>query len=189
MHQHYKIFKPYGYVSQFKIEPNRKSLKRLGELYDFPLGIMAVGRLDADSEGLLFLTTDGKLSNTINSEKVEKEYYVQVDGVITQEAIEQMKEGVAIAINGEKHQTKPCKAFIIEQTPVLPKRAKPIRDKRHGPTSWFSITLREGKFRQVRKMTAVVGFPTLRLVRIRIGDQTIKGMGAGDVVGLVRLVR
>ncbi|WP_196896009.1 pseudouridine synthase [Aureivirga marina] len=178
-HKHFKIFKPYGFLSQFKYELKRKK-KLLGELHDFPEGTMAIGRLDEDSEGLLLLTTDGKISNDIRSKKVEKEYYVQVDGIITEEAILQLCEGVEITVNKEKYKTKPCKASKIE-IPILPKRAKKIRDERHGPTSWASITVSEGKFRQVRKMTSVVGFPTLRLVRVRIGDITIEGLDAGSV--------
>lgn len=130
---------------------------------------MAVGRLDEDSEGLLILTTDGMVSFNIRQKTVEKEYYVQVDGVVTQEAIDVMCNGVEIGFDGKRYITKPCKAKIIS-TPNFEPRAKPIRDDRHGPTSWVSIIITEGKFRQVRKMTAAVNFPTLRLVRIRIGD-------------------
>ncbi len=178
-HRHFKVFKPYGYLSQFKYELKRKK-KLLGEFYDFPEGIMAIGRLDEDSEGLLLLTTDGKTSHAVRSKKVEKEYYVQLDGIITEEAIQQLCEGVEITVEKEKYRTRPCKSFKID-TPTLPKRAKKIRDERHGPTSWASITVSEGKFRQVRKMTSIVGFPTLRLVRVRVGDFTIEGMDAGSV--------
>jgi 23S rRNA pseudouridine2457 synthase len=104
-HQHFIINKPYGYLSQFKYELKRNK-KLLGELYDFPEGIMAIGRLDEDSEGLLLLTTDGMMSEIIRSKKVEKEYYVQVDGIITQEAINKLKEGVEIGFNGKKYTTK-----------------------------------------------------------------------------------
>lgn len=180
-HQHFKLFKPWGYISQFKIDPNKKSKKRLGELYPFPEGTMSIGRLDADSEGLLLLTTNGKVSYHITSSKVEKEYHVQVDGLITPEAIEQLKNGVEITVKGEAYMTKPCQAEQLIEIPNFPKRAKKIRDERHGPTSWVKIILREGKFRQVRKMTAVVGFPTLRLVRVRIANETIHGLEAGEV--------
>ena len=110
----------------------------------------------------------------------EKEYYVQVDGLITTKAIDELRNGVGISVHGTPYITKPCKAKIIEK-PNLPQRGKKIRDERHGPTSWVSITLREGKFRQVRKMTAKVGFPTLRLVRYRVGSHTIEDMENGDV--------
>lgn len=181
MHRHFALFKPYGYISQFKKDPNKKSRKTLGELYDFPELTMSIGRLDADSEGLLLLTTDGKESYRITSTGVEKEYYVQVDGQITQDAIEQLKQGVQISVEGTKYMTKTCRARLLDNPPILPERAKKIRDERHGPTSWISITLTEGKYRQVRKMTAVIGFPTLRLVRYRIANNTIDGMKAGEV--------
>jgi len=170
-HHHFILHKPYGYLSQFVVNGKKKKKhKLLGDLYDFPEGTMAIGRLDRDSEGLLFLTTDGKVSFDILSNKYEKEYYVQVDGVITNEAIKQLQKGVEIGFEGKKYTTKPCKASIIETPVNLPIENRKIRDERHGPTSWASITVAEGKFRQVRKMTAAVGFPTLRLIRVRIGD-------------------
>ena len=181
MHRHFILHKPYGYLSQFIYELKRNK-KLLGELYDFPKGTMAIGRLDEDSEGLLLLTTDGKTSEMICSKKVEKEYYVQVDGLITQEAVEQLKQGVEIGFKGTKYITKPCKAFIVNSIPSFGERGKKIRDERHGPTSWISITVNEGKFRQVRKMTAAVGFPTLRLVRVRVGAILLNDLKAGEVL-------
>lgn len=180
-HSHFIIHKPYGYLSQFIYELKRKK-KLLGELHDFPKGTMAIGRLDEDSEGLLLLTTDGMMSEIIRRKKVDKEYYVQVDGIIHQEAIEQLQKGVEIGFNGTKYITKPCKAFLINEIPAFGTRGKKIRDERHGPTSWASITVNEGKFRQVRKMTAAVGFPTLRLVRVRIGDVHLNDLQAGEVI-------
>ena len=167
-HQHFIINKPWGMISQF-INPAKRKKKLLGDLYNFPQGTMAIGRLDVPSEGLLLLTTDGKVSAEIRSNKFEKEYYVQVDGIITQKEIEQLKNGVEIGFSGKKYTTKPGKAFIIDD-PKFPVRSQKIRDERHGPTSWVSIVIKEGKFRQVRKMTAAVGFPTLRLIRVRIGE-------------------
>ncbi len=182
-HRHYIIYKPYGYLSQFQSNSRQQKKKRfLGELYNFPEGIMAIGRLDEKSEGLLLLTTDGKTSDFINSKKVEKEYYAQVDGDISANAIEALKAGVEIGFDGKKYQTKPCKAFKLDTIPNLPKHTQKIRDDRHGPISWVSITLKEGKFRQVRKMTSAVGFPTLRLVRVRVGDIHLKTMQIGDVI-------
>lgn len=178
-HKHFIIHKPYGYLSQFVCELKKKKL--LGELYDFPEGTMAIGRLDEDSEGLLFLTTDGKLSETIRSRKIEKEYYAQIDGLIEDEAIEKLKQGVEIGIRNVKYQTKPCTAFRLHPVLVFHERVRRIRDDRHGPTSWVSITLTEGKERQVRKMTAAVGFPTLRLIRIRIGDIFLNDLKPGEV--------
>lgn len=182
-HQHFKIFKPYGFLSQFLPE-TRKKKHLLGELFSFPDKIMAIGRLDHDSEGLLLLSTDGMMSYKVRSKGIEKEYYVQVDGAITATAMSLLQNGVDIGVNGTKYLTLPCKAFKLDGEPQLPARGRKIRDPRHGPTSWISITLFEGKNRQIRKMTAAVGFATLRLVRVRIGDIHIDSMIAGDVVTL-----
>ena len=179
-HQHFILHKPYGYLSQFINNQTKRKKKMLGELYDFPEGTMAIGRLDVNSEGLLLLTTDGKISEYIRSKKVEKEYYVQVDGIISQNEIEQLKKGVEIGFEGKKYTTKPCEASLINP-PDFPNRTQKIRDERHGPTSWISITINEGKFRQVRKMTAAVGFPTLRLIRVRIGNIGLNNMIPGEV--------
>lgn len=182
MYRYFKLYKPHGYLSQFITnQKTRKNKKLLGELYTFPEGTMSVGRLDEDSEGLLLLTTNGKASAEITGNKVEKEYYVQVDGIIDKAAINRLQKGVEIGIHGKKYLTTPCKANILSAPPLFPKRAKKIRDERHGPTSWISVTLTEGKFRQVKKMTAAVGFPTLRLVRVRIGNEELEGLDAGEV--------
>lgn len=180
-HQHFVLFKPDGYLSQFVInEPRGHRKKLLGELYDFPEGIMPVGRLDEASEGLLLLTTNGKLSHHINSSDIEKEYYAQVDGVITDKAIAELTGGLDLSDEGTPYISQKCKARKIP-VPQLPNRQKRIRGDHHGPTSWISITLTEGKNRQVRKMTATVGFPTLRLIRVRIGNLKIKNMQPGEV--------
>lgn len=163
---HYLIHKPCGIMSQFVGE---KKKVFLGTLYDFPEGTMAIGRLDEESEGLLLLTTDGQFSELVRSKKVEKEYYVMVDGMITDEAISKLQQGVEIGIRNVKYTTLPCKVSKLDPPPDFPPRSKRIRDDRHGPTSWISVTLSEGKYRQIRKMTAAAGFPTLRLVRVRIG--------------------
>ena len=166
-------------ISQF-VNPAKRKKKLLGDLYDFPEGTMAIGRLDVPSEGLLLLTTDGKVSAEIRSHKYEKEYYVQVDGIITQKEVEQLRKGVEIGFNGKKYTTKPGKAFLIND-PKFPLRSQKIRDERHGPTSWVSIIITEGKFRQVRKMTAAVGFPTLRLIRVRIGEIKLDNLEVSEV--------
>lgn len=181
-HRHFIIHKPLGYLSQFiNNQSKRKNKKLLGELHDFPEGIMAIGRLDEDSEGLLLLTTDGKVSEQVRSKTVEKEYYIQVDGIITQKAIDQLKTGIEISIRGKKYKTLACQAASLDFIPDLPARTKKIRDPRHGPTSWLSITITEGKFRQVRKMSAAVGFPTLRLIRVRIGALQLGSLLSGVV--------
>ncbi len=181
VHRHFIIHKPIGVLSQF-INNKKRKKKLLGDLFPFPEKTMAIGRLDVDSEGLLLLTTDGKTSFFITSNKVEKEYYVQVDGLITPDAVQQLQSGVEISINKKKYQTKPCHAFAITKAPNFAPRTKKIRDDRHGPTSWVSITLREGKYRQVRKMTAAVGFPTLRLMRVRIDHIELKNLAPGEVI-------
>ena len=181
IHKHFKLFKPYGYLSQFKTNAKHETNKKfLGELFNFPENTMAIGRLDKDSEGLLLLTTDGKLSYDITSSKTDKEYYVQVDGNITTNALEQLKQGVHISYKSEFYNTKPCKAHKLVNHPNFPERLKKIRDERHGVTSWISLTINEGKFRQVRKMTAAVGFPTLRLVRVRVGNILLDGLKMGE---------
>jgi 23S rRNA pseudouridine2457 synthase len=182
MHKYFITYKPYGYLSQFiSNAPKEQKKKFLSELYHFPERTMAVGRLDEKSEGLLLLTTDGKFSAEITSNKIEKEYYVQVDGIIEDTAIEHLQKGVSIGIKGKKYITKPAKVIRLSTTPKLPNRVKKIRDSRHGPTSWLSITITEGKYKQVRKMTSAVGFPTLRLVRVRIGSFKIESLQPGEV--------
>jgi 23S rRNA pseudouridine2457 synthase len=183
MHHHFIIHKPYGYLSQFITnEKRRKNKKLLGELHDFPEGTMAIGRLDEKSEGLLFLTTNGITSDQVRSKSIEKEYYVQVDGEITQDAINELKKGVEITVKSIKYATLECEASILNSIPIHLGKSENIREERHGPTSWVSITITEGKNRQVRKMTAAVGFPTLRLVRVRIGNIHLNTLKAGEVI-------
>ena len=182
-HRHFIIHKPFGYLSQFvNNETKRKNKKLLGELHDFPDGTMAIGRLDKNSEGLLLLTTDGQVSEQVRSKNIEKEYYAQLDGEITNEAIEQLMTGVEIGIFGKKYTTLPCSAKRLNPSPTFEQGAKKIRHDKHGPTSWISITISEGKFRQVRKMSAAVGFPTLRLIRVRIGNILLNKMPTGKII-------
>ena len=114
---------------------------------------------------------------------------MQVDGIITPEAIEQMRTGVEIGVKGTKYITLPCEARMLNPAPDFPLRTKKIRDERHGPTSWASITIREGKNRQIRKMTAAVGFPTLRLIRVRIGEIELGDLQLGEVVEVDELIK
>lgn len=180
MHKYFKIYKPYGYLSQFVNNQNkRRNKKLLSDLYNLPKEIMAIGRLDEKSEGLLLLTTNGKFSEHIRSSKIEKEYHVMVDGVISKNDIEKLKNGIEISVNGKPYITKPCKAVILNNTNHIEERF--VRDKRHGETSWLSITITEGKYRQVRKMTSSVGFPTLRLVRVRIGNYKLNELKSGEI--------
>ncbi|MDT0554853.1 pseudouridine synthase [Patiriisocius hiemis] len=187
-HHYFKLYKPAGYLSQFVNNgPKKKSKKLLGELHTFPNGTMAVGRLDENTEGLLFLTTDGAFNYKITKGTIEKEYFAQVDGLITDTAIKELTQGVDISVNSKPYTTLPAKVKTIEAPTLAPPPFK-IRDARHGPTSWVSITITEGKFRQVRKMTAKVGFPTLRLVRYRIGAVTINDLELAAVKPLDPLI-
>ncbi len=180
-HRHFILHKPLGCICQF-VQVKKRKKQLLGDLYNFPKGTMSIGRLDVASEGLLLLTTNGKVSQQVRSKKVPKEYYVQVDGIITQAAIDKMKKGVEIGVKGTKYITLPCEASLLIEPPNFPARQKQIRADKHGPTSWASVTVTEGKFRQVRKMTAAVGFPTLRLVRVRVGDMYLGTLKAGEVM-------
>lgn len=182
-HHHFIIHKPAGYISQFVTnQPKGYKKKLLGELHPFPEGTMAIGRLDENSEGLLLLTTDGMMSELVRSKKVEKEYYVQVDGEINENALQKLQKGVEIGIRGKKYTTRPCEASEIETPLNYIIGGRKIRADKHGPTSWITITISEGKFRQVRKMTAAVGFPTLRLIRVRIGNIHLDNMQEGNVI-------
>ncbi|MFT5337094.1 MAG: 23S rRNA pseudouridine2457 synthase [Luteibaculaceae bacterium] len=182
-HHHYIIHKPYAYLSQFvNNQTKRKNKKLLGELGDFAEGTMAIGRLDETSEGLLLLTTDGAMSELVRSKKVEKEYYVQVDGEITDEAVQKIRNGVEIRLPTSLYTTLPCAIKKLVPAPSFPERSRRVRDDRHGPSTWVSITLVEGKFRQIRKMTAAVGFPTLRLIRVRIGEIELNQLGSGEIM-------
>jgi len=162
--------KPYGVLCQFSGKQ-----ATLANYIDRP-GFYAAGRLDKDSEGLVLLTDDGKLQTRIANPrfKMEKEYWVQVEGEITPEAIQKLEKGVEL----KDGLTKPAKARSIAAP--LPDRDPPIRFRASIPTSWISMTIREGKNRQVRRMTAAVGFPTLRLYRHRIGEWNTADLAAGE---------
>lgn len=168
-------------LSQFTKEGDHPTLADLP--FVFPKDIYPVGRLDADSEGLLLLTNDNHLKTRLLDPKRKhmRTYLVQVEGEITEEACDRLSGGVEISVNGKKYFTLKAKARRIEE-PVLPERHPPVRYRASIPTSWIEISLHEGKNRQVRKMTAAVGFPTLRLVRSRIGEViNFEGLMPGDV--------
>jgi 23S rRNA pseudouridine2457 synthase len=188
-HLHFKLYKPFGMLSQLTSKEDRqiRNKRFLSEIFDFPEGTMPIGRLDEKSEGLLLMTTDGKLSDAINRSGVEKEYYAQLDGAITFEAIETLKNGIEIGFEGQRYRTKPCAVKELKEPALLSKADVKIRLARHRPNSWISITLTEGKFRQVRKMTAAVGFPTLRLVRVRIGAIHLDNMKPAELVSIPHL--
>lgn len=184
-HFDFMMHKPVRCVSQF-INNNRRKKTVLGDLYNFPEGTMAIGRLDADTEGLLLLTTDGKFSQEVRSSKFEKEYWVQVHGEVGETALQQLRKGVTITVGNEDYLTKPAKVELHEDLASIPPNPRKERDPRHGPKSWIKITIREGKNRQVRKMTAAVGHPTLRLIRWRIANLTVEALAPGKVVSFER---
>jgi 23S rRNA pseudouridine2457 synthase len=169
-------------LSQFSPSGDKKTLSDF--FVGLPKDIYPAGRLDYDSEGLILLTSDKKLAHHLTDPRYvhERTYYVQVEGTITDEALRRLSTVVDIQIDGVKHRTKPAKAVRLVGEPILPPRNPPIRFRKSIPTSWISLTLTEGKNRQVRRMTAAVGFPTLRLVRYAIGRVTIDGMQPGDVI-------
>ena len=169
-------------LSQFTREhPSHKTLADLDIIFD--KDIYPVGRLDRDSEGLLLLTNDKRLNSLLlhPTNKKTKTYLVQVDGQIDQKAIEKLKSGVAIKVNKKIYQTQPCDVKYLQIEPKLPERFPPVRFRMNIPTSWIEIKLKEGKNRQVRKMTAAIGFPTLRLVRSQLGPLSINDMQSADI--------
>jgi len=186
--RYFLIYKPFGMLSQFTREGEHQTLADLD--FTFPKDIYPVGRLDADSEGLLLLTNDNFLKTKLLEPKNKhlRTYYVQVDGEVTQEACLQLSKGVKITINGKPYLTLPAIVTTID-VPELPERTPPIRVRKNIPTSWLSIALHEGKNRQVRRMTAAVGFPTLRLVRWAIGKINLSNYaGQPAIPGDVREV-
>jgi 23S rRNA pseudouridine2457 synthase len=142
-----------------------------------------VGRLDYDSEGLLLLTNDKSLNHRLLDPQFEheREYWAQVEGTIHPTAMDMLRTGVIISVDGKPYKTRPCIVSLIPGEPVLPKRDPPIRYRAHIPTSWIRLVLTEGKNRQVRKMTAKAGFPTLRLIRYRIEKIDLQGLGPGEM--------
>jgi 23S rRNA pseudouridine2457 synthase len=183
MYHYFIIYKPYLVLSQFTSQEGKQTLADLSQL---PKDVYPVGRLDYDSEGLLLLTNDTRLNHQLlnPTNKHEREYWVQVEGSITNEALSLLHSGVTISIDGKQHHTLPAKAFVFDEAPLVPDRNPPIRFRKSVATSWISLSLVEGKNRQVRRMTAKVGYPTLRLIRYRIGALTLGKMQPGDIIKL-----
>ena len=171
--------KPFGVVCKFRSDPGRSEAgeRTLADYIDIP-DVYPAGRLDSDSEGLLLLTDDGALQARISSPrfKLAKVYWAQVDGAATEDAVALLRKGVDLG----DFVTLPAGARLIDPPDNLWPREPPIRYRAKIPTSWLEITLREGKNRQVRRMTARVGFPTLRLVRASIGNVRVAGLGLGE---------
>lgn len=165
--------KPFSVLSQFTDAEGRETL---ADYIDLP-GVYPAGRLDRDSEGLLLLTDDGRLQQRISDprHKMSKTYWAQVEGSITEAALQTLRQGVTL----KDGRTRPAQAQAME-APDIWDRHPPIRERKSIPTSWLTLTLREGRNRQIRRMTAAVGFPTLRLIRHRIGDWTLTGLAPGE---------
>lgn len=166
--------KPYGVISQFSADGRHATLK---DYIPMP-GVYPAGRLDTDSEGLLILTDDGALQHRISHprHKLAKTYWAQVEGMPDDTALNQLSQGIDLG----DFLTKPAKAQLIEEPPGLWPRDPPIRLRKNIPTAWVELTIWEGKNRQVRRMTAKVGFPTLRLIRASIGGWTLDGLATGQ---------
>jgi len=174
---HYKYFllnKPYGVLSQFTDKDNRFTLS---SIYNFPNDVYPAGRLDLDSEGLLILTNDKSLTDYLLNpkKKHEREYYVQVESIPTKEALQNLRRGIEL----KDGLTLPAKVKLIDD-PGFPARIPPIRDRKNIPVRWISITLTEGRNRQIRRMTAATGYPTLRLIRVRIKNLIIGDLQSGE---------
>ncbi|MDQ7058756.1 MAG: pseudouridine synthase [Ghiorsea sp.] len=166
--------KPFNVLCQFSPQEGKETLADYIKLKD----VYAAGRLDKDSEGLLLLTDDGKLQDKIAHPKhgKSKVYWVQVDGEMTDEALAELRRGVVL----KDGRTKPAKAERMNEPKALWQRLPPVRFRANIPTSWLRLEISEGKNRQVRRMTAAVGFPTLRLIRYAIGDVTLDGLKPGE---------
>jgi 23S rRNA pseudouridine2457 synthase len=166
--------KPYGVLSQFTPEGRWRGLK---DFIDIPQ-VYVAGRLDADSEGLLLLTNDGKLQAHIADPKfkMEKVYWVQVEGIPDEAAMQALRQGVQL----NDGPTRPARARLMDQPPNLWERDPPVRVRQAIPTAWLELAIREGRNRQIRRMTAAVGFPTLRLIRAAIGPHTVQGLAPGS---------
>jgi 23S rRNA pseudouridine2457 synthase len=169
--------KPYGVLSQFTAEGRWRGLK---DFIDAP-GVYVAGRLDADSEGLLLLTNDGPLQARISDprHKMEKTYWVQVEGMPDEAALAALREGVQL----NDGPTRPARARLMPEPEPLWSRDPPVRFRQHIPTCWLELVIVEGRNRQVRRMTAAVGYPTLRLIRAAIGSHTLDGLAPGTLRG------
>jgi 23S rRNA pseudouridine2457 synthase len=185
MNKYYIIYKPFQVLSQFTSENDKACLK---DFFEVPTDVYPVGRLDYDSEGLLLLTNDKSLNHRLlhPSFAHEREYRVQVEGQISNEALQLLASGITINVDGKPFRTQPAKASRLPENIMIPERKPPIRFRQHIPTSWIKLIITEGKNRQVRKMTAAVGFPTLRLIRYRLAGLTLDTMLPGDMIDMIQ---
>ena len=183
MKHYFIIYKPYLVLSQFTSQQGQQTL---ADFFPVPKDVYPVGRLDHDSEGLLILTNDAALNHRLLNPAFEHErgYWVQVDGAINNEAIQQLASGVEINVDGKLYKTKRCTARLLDNAIQVPERNPPIRFRKEIPAPWIELILKEGKNRQVRKMTAKVGFPTLRLIRHSIENLELGTMQPSDMISL-----
>ena len=183
MFRYFLFNKPFNVITQFSASEGKQTL---ADFLKVARDVYPIGRLDYDSEGLLVLTNDKNLHYHLLDPRFNhpREYLVQVDGAITEEAVLRLQAGIEISIEGRIYRTKPARVKIFSESPEVPERNPPIRFRKHIPTSWISIELTEGKNRQVRKMTAAVGYPTLRLIRWRIGNATVQSLKPGKCIEL-----
>lgn len=181
LNQYFIIHKPYRVLSQFSSEGDKKTLKHF---FDVPSNAYPVGRLDYDSEGLLILTNDKNLNHLLldPARKHEREYWVQVEGVPTTVQISKLQNGIEITVNKKKHLTAKSKVFLFDEPPSVSERVPPVRFRKTVPDRWIKIILTEGKNRQVRKMTAAAGLPTLRLIRTRIEKLELRNLLPGEMI-------
>lgn len=181
MNHYFIIYKPFQVLSQFTSDGEKKSLK---DFFDVPVNAYPVGRLDYDSEGLLIITNDKKLNSLLlnPTQEHEREYWVQVEGTPQPQQLQQLSEGVEINLKGRKYFTKKAKAALFNTPPEVPERTPPIRYRKTVPDHWIKIVLSEGKNRQVRRMTAAVGLPTLRLIRTRIENLSLGNLLPGEMI-------
>ncbi len=177
--RYYIIHKPYQVLSQFTDENGNPGL---GSVYNLPKNIYPVGRLDLDSEGLLILTDDKSINNKLlnPTHQHNRTYWVEVEGVPDHLALAKFEKGLEIKFNGKAHKTLPCKIAILDSV-NLPERVPPVNYQKHPIRSWLEIKLMEGKNRQVRRMTAAIGHPTLRLIRVAIEDLSLFPLQSGEI--------
>lgn len=176
---YFLLHKPYGVLSQFSEEAGHPGLS---SILDVQRDVYPVGRLDMDSEGLLILSNDkslnNKLLNPLNNHK--RTYWIEVEGIPTEESLKALSRGIEINLKGKKHHTRPCNVTIIK--PKMAERDPPVNRMKHPTTSWLKLELTEGKNRQVRRMTAKIGHPTLRLIRVGIEDLLLGQLEPGGLV-------